>query len=189
MLETVLLWLLAVSAVALAIAVAGYVALRWAFMRTAERMARLIDRRLGHAAAAAFTGIGRFANARGISLDDANRTFGEQIDRLARIMDSAISLPILGRVGLDAVLDLIPGVGNLAGAAVSLMLIARTLQYGPPPALVSKMLSNVLVDVLLGAIPVIGPLADVWFRANERNAGLMREFLLSRRGSPGPANR
>ena len=57
----------------------------------------------------------------------------EQIDRLARIMDSAISLPILGRVGLDAVLDLIPGVGNLAGAAVSLMLIARTLP-GPSRA-------------------------------------------------------
>ena len=65
-------------------------------------------------------------------------------------MDSAITLPIIGRVGLDAVLDLIPVVGNFAGAAVSLTLIARTLQFGPPPSLVSKMLSNVLVDVLLG---------------------------------------
>ncbi len=180
MLETVLLWLLVASAVALAIAVAGYFALRWAFMRTAERMARLIDRRIGQAAATAFTGLARFANARGITLDDANRIFGEQIDRLARLMDSAITIPILGRVGLDAILDLIPGVGNLAGAAVSLTLIARTLQYGPPPSLVSKMLSNVLVDVLLGAIPVVGPLADVWFRANELNAKLMKDFLLSR---------
>ena len=66
-------------------------------------------------------------------------------------MDSAITLPIIGRVGLDAVLDLIPVFGNFAGAAVSLTLIARTLQYGPPPSLVSKMLSNVLVDVILGA--------------------------------------
>lgn len=180
MLETVLLWLLVASAVALAIAVAGYFALRWAFMRTAGRMARLIDRRIGQAAATAFTGLARFANARGITLDDANRIFGEQIDRLARLMDSAITIPILGRVGLDAILDLIPGVGNLAGAAVSLTLIARTLQYGPPPSLVSKMLSNVLVDVLLGAIPVVGPLADVWFRANELNAKLMKDFLLSR---------
>ena len=41
------------------------------------------------------------------------------------------------------------------------------------------MLSYVLVDVLLGAIPVVGPLADIWFRANDKNAALMREFLES----------
>jgi hypothetical protein len=95
-------------------------------------------------------------------------------------MDSAITLPIVGRVGLDAVLDLVPVVGNFAGAAVSLTLIARALQYGPPPSLVSRMLSNVLLDVILGAIPVVGPLADIWFKANEKNAALMREFLEGR---------
>ena len=42
------------------------------------------------------------------------------------------------------------------------------------------MLSNVLVDVILGAIPVVGPLADLWFRANDKNAALMREYLASR---------
>ena len=73
-------------------------------------------------------------------------------------MDSAITLPIIGRVGLDAVLDLIPVFGNFAGAAVSLTLIARTLQFGPPPSLVSKMLSNVLVDVIVGH-SLDGPLA------------------------------
>jgi hypothetical protein len=78
------------------------------------------------------------------------------------------------------VLDLIPVFGNFAGAAVALTLIARTLQYAPPPALVSKMLSNVLVDVIVGGIPLIGPLADIWWKANDRNAALMREFLNSR---------
>ena len=97
-----------------------------------------------------------------------------------KIMDSAITLPIIGRVGLDAVLDLMPVVGNFAGAAVSLTLIARTLQFGPPPSLVSKMLSNVLVDVILGGIPLVGPLADIWFKANDRNAALMSEFLQSK---------
>ena len=118
--------------------------------------------------------------ARGIGVDEAQRIFGIQIGRLAQIMDSAVTLPIIGRVGLDAVLDLIPVFGNFAGAAVSLTLIARTLQYGPPPSLVSRMLSNVLVDVILGAIPLVGPLADMWFKANDRNAALMREFLDSR---------
>jgi hypothetical protein len=177
MLEAILLWL-AVAFVAVAVlSVASYFALRWAFTRAAEKMAAVVDRRVGAAAAHAFTGIARFAQARGIGIDDAQKIFGLQIDRLARIMDSAITLPILGRVGLDAVLDLIPVFGNFAGAAVSLTLIARTLQYGPPPSLVSKMLSNVLVDVILGAIPLIGPLVDLWFRANDKNAALMREFL------------
>ena len=177
MLETLLLWLTVAFVVVSVGAVVGYFALRWVFMRAAERMHGLIDRKIGGAAAHAFTGLARFAKARGITIDDANLFFGKNIDRLARIMDSAITLPIIGRVGLDAVLDLIPGFGNLAGAAVSLTLIARTLQYGPPPSLVSKMLSNVLVDVLLGGIPLVGPLADIWWRANDKNSALMREFL------------
>lgn len=177
MLESVLLFLAVAFVFVLVIAIAGYFALRWLFMRTADRMAVVIDRSVGGVSARAFTHLARIAAARGIGVDEAQKIFGIQIDRLARIMDSAITLPILGRVGLDAVLDLVPVVGNFAGAAVSLTLIARTLQYAPPPSLVSRMLSNVLVDVILGAIPVVGPLADVWFKANDRNATLMREFL------------
>jgi len=177
MLESLLIFLAVAFVVVAVLSIAGYFALRWAFMRAAERMAAIVDRRVGGVAAHAFTGIARFAQSRGIGIDEAQRLFGIQIDRLARIMDSAITLPIIGRVGLDAVLDLVPVVGNFAGAAVSLTLIARTLQYAPPPSLVSKMLSNVLVDVILGAIPVVGPLADMWFKANEKNAALMRAFL------------
>jgi hypothetical protein len=184
MLESILLFLAIAFVVVTVGAVLGFFALRWVFMRAAERMVAIIDRRVGGVAAQAFTGIARFAQARGIGIDEAQRIFGVQIDRLARIMDSAITLPVFGRVGLDAVLDLIPVFGNFAGAAVSLTLIARTLQYGPPPSLVSRMLSNVLVDVILGAIPLIGPLADLWFRANDRNAQLMREFLSSRPTAP-----
>jgi Domain of unknown function (DUF4112) len=180
MLESVLLFLAVAFVVILVVAVAGYFALRWIFMRAADRMATVIDRSIGGVAGRAFTRLARFADATGIGIDEAQRIFGFQIDRLAKIMDSAVTLPIVGRVGLDAVLDLIPVFGNFAGAAVSLTLIARTLQYGPPPSLVSKMLSNVLVDVILGAIPVVGPLADMWFKANDRNAALMREFLNSR---------
>jgi hypothetical protein len=179
MLELILLWLAIAFGFVVVIGVAGFFLLRWIFMRAAERMVKAIDRRVGGAAAHAFTGLARFAQARGIGLDEANRLFGRNVDRLAKIMDSAITLPILGRVGLDALLDLVPVVGNFAGAAVSLTLIARTLQYGPPPSLVSMMLSNVLVDVLLGGIPVVGPLADMWFKANDRNAALMRDFLQS----------
>jgi hypothetical protein len=177
MLESLLLFLGIAFVVVSVGAVVGYFALRWVFVRIADRMAAVIDRSIGGVAGHAFTRLAAIAQVRGIGLDEAQRIFGAQIDRLAKIMDSAVTLPILGRVGLDAVLDLVPVVGNFAGAAISLTLIARTLQYGPPPSLVSKMLSNVLVDVLLGAIPLVGPLADMWFKANDKNAALMREFL------------
>ena len=180
MLEALLFWLIVGFIIAIVLGVALYFVLRWLFMSAAERMARLIDRTVGGAAAHTLTRLARFAQANGIAIDDANRLFGIHIDRLAKIMDSAIKLPIVGRIGLDAVLDVIPVFGNFAGAAVSLTLITRTLQFGPPPSLVSKMLSNVLVDVILGGIPLIGPLADIWWKANDRNAALMREFLDSR---------
>lgn len=180
MLESLLFFLAVAFVVVTVGAIVGYFALRWVFMGAAERMVALIDRRVGGPAARAFTGVARFAQARGIGIDEAQRIFGAQIDRLAKIMDSAITLPIIGRVGLDAVLDLVPVVGNVAGATISLTLILRALQYGPPPALVSRMLSNVLLDVIIGAIPVVGPLADIWWKANDRNAALMRDFLESR---------
>ena len=131
MLESLLLWLTVAFVVVTVGAVLGYFALRWVFMRAAEKMVA----RSSIAASAALrrtrSPASRASRRRAASpLDEAQPIFGVQIDRLARIMDSAITLPIVGRVGLDAVLDLIPVFGNFAGAAVSLTLIARTLQYG-----------------------------------------------------------
>ncbi len=181
MLEFFLWWLLAAFVFVVGVSVVGYLVARWLFVRTAERMAREVDRRVGEAAARSFTHLANYAQATGIPLDEANRFFGAHIDRVARLMDSAITLPILGKVGLDALLGLVPVVGDLAGTAVSLTLIARTLRYGPPASLVSKMLSNVIVDLVLGSIPFIGFLADIWFKANDRNAELMRAYLTARR--------
>ena len=94
MLETILLWLTVAFVLVAVLAVLGFFVLRWAFMRAAERMVTIIDRRVGGAAARTFTGIARFAQARGIPIEEANRLFGTHIDRLARIMDSAVTLPI-----------------------------------------------------------------------------------------------
>ena len=180
MLETLLWWLLAAFVFVVAVGVIGYIVARWLFIRTAERMAREVDRRVGAAAARTFTHLANYAQATGIPLDEANRFFGAHVDRLARLMDSAITVPIIGKIGLDAVFGLVPVVGDLAGTAVSLTLVARTLRYGPPSALVSKMLANVVVDLALGSIPFVGFFADIWFKANDRNAELMREYLASR---------
>lgn len=175
--EDILLWLLLAFVAVAALSVAGYFVARVVFVKVAEQMARTIDRRLGRAAAGALTHLAAYARASGIDPHEANRQFGQQVERFARLMDSAVRIPVLGPVGLDAIISMVPVVGDLAAGALSLTLVARTLRYGPPPALVSKMLANVLTDLILGAIPVVGVLADIWFRANVRNAALMRDFL------------
>jgi hypothetical protein len=180
MIEIALFWLTAAFVFVVVVGLITYFVARWLFIRTAERMATIVDRRVGAAAAQTFTRFASYSQATGIPLDEAHKFFGIHIDRLAKLMDSAVTVPILGKIGLDAVLGLFPVVGDLAGTALSLTLVARTLRYGPPPALVSKMLSNVFVDLVLGAIPFLGFFADIWFKANERNAAMMREFLESR---------
>jgi Domain of unknown function (DUF4112) len=178
------------------IGVAGYLVLRTMFMRAADRMAHHIDRALSQfatvgmsgragqvsaaaarAAAGRFTHLGAYAAAEGVSEEAARRQFTRSIERVARLMDSAVKIPVIGRVGLDAILGLFPVAGDAASAAVSISLIARSVRYGIPREIVTRMLANVLVDLLLGAVPLIGDLADVWFKANERNVRLLKEYL------------
>ena len=177
MLETLLLWLTVAFVIVTVLSVAGFFVARTLFVKTAERVSVTIDRRVGGMAAGALTHLAAYARAQGIDLSEADRRFGLYIDRYARLMDSAIRLPILGPVGLDALISMVPVVGDLAAGALSLTLVARSLRYGPPGALVSKMLANVLTDLLLGAIPFVGVFFDIWFRANDRNAALMRDYL------------
>jgi hypothetical protein len=191
-----LLGIVLALAVVAGVGVGSYVVLRRAFERAshraADQMGRILaelsgraaatplGRRTGAAAQAAaggFTNFAAYAAAEGVSEDAARREFAESIERIARIMDEAVELPIIGRVGLDAVLGLFPVAGDATSAAVSVLLIARSLKYGVPREIIARMLGNVLFDLLVGAIPVAGDLADIWFRANARNVALLREYL------------
>jgi hypothetical protein len=179
-----------------AVGVAAYFVLRRAFERASHRVADDIGRVLAElsgraaatpvgqraaaaarAAAGGVTHMGAYAASKGMSEDAARREFAETIERIAKVMDSAIRLPIVGPVGLDAALGLFPVAGDAASAAIAVSLIARSLKYGVPREVIARMLANVLVDVLVGAVPVVGDLADIWFRANVRNVQLLREYL------------
>jgi hypothetical protein len=189
---------LAVALVVLAaFGVAGYFVLRRLFERSAHRVADEIGRVLadvsGRAATARdgrrapaasasttggrFTNLGAYAASHGMSEDAARQEFAESIERLARIMDGAIKVPVIGPVGLDALLGLFPVAGDVTSAIVSVLLIGRSIKYGVPPEIIARMLGNVLFDFLIGALPVAGDLADMWFRANLRNVALLREYL------------
>lgn len=97
---------------------------------------------------------------------------------VARVMDEAVEIPVLGvRVGLDALLGLVPGAGDVAGMAVSGWTVVTAARLGASGTVVARMLLNIAADALLGAVPVLGDVFDVAFRANSRNLRLVEAHL------------
>ncbi|MGL4810771.1 MAG: DUF4112 domain-containing protein [Beijerinckiaceae bacterium] len=112
-----------------------------------------------------------------VSAAEIARTL-DKLDRIARLMDAAIVIPgINRRAGLDAILGLIPGIGDFAGGAVSAYLVFEARRIGAPPALLARMIGNVAIDAAVGVVPGIGDLFDVAFKANVRNVALLRDHF------------
>jgi hypothetical protein len=98
------------------------------------------------------------------------------LDQLSHAMDGLFRIPGTGwRVGLDALVGLIPGVGDFATTAVSLYILAAGVRYRVPKATLLRMASNVAVDYLLGSVPVIGDLFDAAWKSNQMNVELLRQ--------------
>lgn len=106
---------------------------------------------------------------------------------IARLLDTAFRIPGTNiRFGLDGILGLVPGVGDVAGAALSGYVILTAARAGAPNTLLARMLANVGLDALVGAVPLLGDLFDVAFRANVRNAALLDDWLVrSGQAEPG----
>ena len=99
------------------------------------------------------------------------------VEAVARWMDYAFVLPGGFRFGLAGVIGLIPGIGDLMDALISLYIVNRALQLGIPRVGVARMIVNVGIEGLLGAVPLIGDLFDVVFKANRRNYILLNSYL------------
>ncbi|HEX8146800.1 MAG TPA: DUF4112 domain-containing protein [Pyrinomonadaceae bacterium] len=98
------------------------------------------------------------------------------LDQLSRAMDGLFRIPGTGwRVGLDALVGLIPGVGDFATTAVSFYILAAGVRYRVPKVTLLRMASNIAVDYLLGAVPVVGDLFDVAWKSNQMNVELLRQ--------------
>ena len=97
---------------------------------------------------------------------------------LARALDRAVRIPgtQIG-IGLDPILGLIPGVGDIAGGILSGYVVLIAVRAGAPTSVVARMVSNIALDSLLGAVPLIGDLFDVGWKANTRNVGLLEQHL------------
>ncbi len=109
----------------------------------------------------------------------------QAIEQLARWLDSRFEIPGLPiRFGLDALLGLIPGLGDTVTSVVSLYLLQSAVRQGVSRATIARMALNILVDYVLGAVPILGDLFDVYWKSNSRNAALLRRSL-----SDSPAER
>lgn len=111
--------------------------------------------------------------------DDARKHAArERLIVLTRLLDSAVEIPGLRtRVGLDALLGLLPGVGDLIGGALGLYLVLEARQLGASRWLQARMVGNLLLDAAVGTVPLAGDLFDVFFKAHRRNLRLLQKEL------------
>ena len=103
----------------------------------------------------------------------------ERLDGLSRLLDTAFVIPGTGiRFGVDAIIGIIPGVGDWAGVALSSLILLEAARIGIPPALLARMIGNVVIEGVIGYVPIAGDVIDVFWRANRRNMALLREHLV-----------
>lgn len=101
-----------------------------------------------------------------------------RLEAIAKLLDVAFILPGTKiRYGIDGIIGLIPVVGDIIAAALSLWVVREARALGAPWHITARMLGNVAVQGVIGAVPVAGDAFDVLFRANMRNARLLRRWL------------
>ena len=101
-----------------------------------------------------------------------------RIDALATLLDTAFILPGTNiRFGFDAMIGLVPGIGDLITTGLSLYIVSEARALGAPRHLILRMLANVALDGVVGAVPLLGDAFDVMWRANRRNMALLRNHL------------
>jgi hypothetical protein len=100
------------------------------------------------------------------------------VEALAWLLDNSIPVPGTGRrFGVDALIGFVPVVGDLVSGGIGLFVVWRASRLGLPRVVVARMLANSVIDIAIGAIPVIGDAFDLWFKANTRNLGIIRRHL------------
>lgn len=107
----------------------------------------------------------------------------ERLRSLAWLLDNSIPLPGGFRIGLDALIGLIPGVGDAIGALMSVFILNEARLLGAPRSVLLRMAGNVLLETAIGAIPFAGDLFDAGFKANMRNLALLERYHLDPRGA------
>jgi hypothetical protein len=107
-----------------------------------------------------------------------------RIEALAHLMDTALVIPGTRiRFGLDAVIGLVPGIGDLVSAVVSSYIVWEARRLGLPRWKIGRMMANVALDTAVGAVPFVGDVLDVFYKANRRNLRIIQDHF---RAEPQP---
>jgi hypothetical protein len=106
-----------------------------------------------------------------------------RLDFIANLLDSAFVIPgTTYRVGLDAVIGIMPGLGDLITTGLSGYIIWEARRLGAPKHLLLRMLGNLAVDSTIGAVPLLGDAFDVVFKSNRRNMRLLHDWIAKSEG-------
>ena len=101
-----------------------------------------------------------------------------RLEALAKVMDSAFKIPGTEvRMGFDALLGLVPVIGDAISGAISSYLIWEAKKLGVPKLVLGRMVANTAIDTALGSIPFVGDMFDVAYRSNSKNVALLRRHL------------
>jgi len=106
------------------------------------------------------------------------------LQRVAQLLDSAFLVPGTSyRIGLDPILGLIPGLGDLVSPLFTIAVLWQARDLGVPRIVQLRMIVNVAIDALVGAVPVLGDLFDFAWKANARNLALLDRHAAAPRGA------
>ncbi|MEO1527755.1 MAG: DUF4112 domain-containing protein [Planctomycetota bacterium] len=101
-----------------------------------------------------------------------------RVRRVANLFDSKFAVPGTRiRFGLDSLVGLLPGVGDLAGAAAGVWLIAEAAKLKAPLGTLAKMGVNLAIDLAGGTVPIAGDIFDLFWRSNQRNVDLLQKHI------------
>jgi hypothetical protein len=102
----------------------------------------------------------------------------ERLEQLTRLLDTALVIPGTNiRFGADAVVGLVPGIGDVITTALAAWVVYEARRLGAPKHLIARMIGNVALDGMMGAVPLVGDLFDVMYKSNRRNMALLRAWM------------
>lgn len=106
----------------------------------------------------------------------------KKLENLARLLDNSFRIPGTSfKMGLDSLIGLIPGIGDTTGGILSTYIIWQAARMGVPRVVLMRMGVNAVFDAILGAIPVVGDIFDITFKANQKNVQLLSNYYQSPR--------
>jgi hypothetical protein len=130
-------------------------------------------------------GRGLLKGSRDVLRDLADAPIDSHLERITKVMDRAIRVPGTDiRIGLDPILGFFfPVAGDTIATLISSYIVLISIRHGLPKSAITRMVFNVGVDFVIGAIPFIGDIFDFTWKSNEKNMRLLRKYATGKRGS------